>query len=156
MAVCGALLGKREDLLDLSASSKLSRERKQMYFSRFANNHDIICLQEIHGKDEFLQAISDPGPTIPAIGTSTPYNLNAGGLTIGIHESLFTDGAIVTHLSTCQGRNHIVTIQSGAFVLVVVNVHFDPDLTMRRLRERLRLFHSALAMFSWSIWRYYW
>ena len=31
------------------------------------------------------------------------------------------------------------TIHSGGYVLVVVNVHFEPDLTWRSLRERLRL-----------------
>ena len=40
---------------------------------------------------------------------------------------------------TCQGRDHIVNIRSGCQSLVVVNVHFEPDLTLRSLRERLRL-----------------
>ena len=40
---------------------------------------------------------------------------------------------------TCQGRDHIVNIQSGDRDLVVVNVHFEPDLTLRDLRERQRL-----------------
>ena len=50
-----------------------------------------------------------------------------------------SDGAIVAHVITCQGRDHIVTIQSGDCVFVVVNVHFEPVLTLRSLRERLRL-----------------
>ena len=40
---------------------------------------------------------------------------------------------------TCQGRDHIVNVQSGRKNLVIVNVHFEPELTLRRLRERLRL-----------------
>ena len=40
---------------------------------------------------------------------------------------------------TCQGRDHIVSIRSGGRNLVVVNVHFEPDLTLRSLRERQRL-----------------
>ena len=40
---------------------------------------------------------------------------------------------------TCQGRDHVVSIQSGRQSLVIVNVHFEPELTLRRLRERLRL-----------------
>ena len=38
-----------------------------------------------------------------------------------------------------QGRDHIVSIRSRDRNLVVVNVHFDPDLTLRSLRERQRL-----------------
>ena len=40
---------------------------------------------------------------------------------------------------TCQGRDHIVSIRSRGRNFVVVNVHFEPDLTLRNLRERLRL-----------------
>ena len=40
---------------------------------------------------------------------------------------------------TCQGRDHIVSIQSGRQSLLIVNVHFEPELTLMRLRERLRL-----------------
>ena len=39
---------------------------------------------------------------------------------------------------TCQGRDHIVTIRSGGGVVVIVNVHFELDLVLRFLRERLR------------------
>ena len=45
----------------------------------------------------------------------------------------------MTHMIICQGRDHIVSIQSGRQSLVIVNVHFEPELTLRRLRERLRL-----------------
>ena len=40
---------------------------------------------------------------------------------------------------TCQGSDHVVNVQSGRKNLVIVNVHFEPELTLRRLRERLRL-----------------
>ena len=49
------------------------------------------------------------------------------------------ENAIVTHVITCQRRDHIVNAQSGRKNLVIVNVHFEPVLTLRRLRERLRL-----------------
>ena len=39
----------------------------------------------------------------------------------------------------CQGRDHIVNVRSGCRNLVVVNVHFEPELTLRSLRERLCL-----------------
>ena len=66
-------------------------------------------------------------------------NLNAGGSAICIHKNLFPGGAVISHVITCQGRDHIVSIHSGDSILVIVNVHFEPDLTLRSLRERLRL-----------------
>ena len=64
--------------------------------------------------------------------------MQAGRLFLFIRTSCQT-GAIVTHVTTCQGRDHIVTIRSGDCVLVAVNVHFEPDQELRDLRERLRL-----------------
>ena len=46
----------------------------------------------------------------------------------------------MTHLITCQGRDHLVNIQSGRHNLVIVNVHFEPELTLQLL-GRLHLFH---------------
>ena len=40
---------------------------------------------------------------------------------------------------TCQGRDHIVNVQSGRQSIVIVNVHFELEFTLRQLRERLRL-----------------
>ena len=39
----------------------------------------------------------------------------------------------------CQGRDHIVNVRSGCQSLVIVNVHLEPEQTLRSLRERLRL-----------------
>ena len=114
-------------LIGSPASSQRSREQKHNYFSRLTKNNGIICTQEIHGKDEFLQAIQVLVPQFRLHGTFKPNNLNAGG------------SAVVTHVVTCQGRDHIVKIQSGDRNLVVVNIHFEPDLTLKNLRERLRL-----------------
>ena len=124
-------------LLGSPASSQHSRERKHAYLTRLARYNDI-CLQETHGKDEFLQAVQVLVPQFRLFGTLIPNNESAGGSAIFIHENLLPDGAIVTHVTTCQGRDHIVTTRSGDCVLVVVNVHFEPDLTWRGLRERLR------------------
>ena len=54
-------------------------------------------------------------------------------------KDLLLDDALVTHVVTCQGPDHIVNIGSGCRSLVVVDAHFEPELTLRRLRERLRL-----------------
>ena len=42
--------------------------------------------------------------------------------------------------TTCQGRDLMVTFRSGEGILVVVNVHFEPDPVLRDLRQILRLF----------------
>ena len=47
----------------------------------------------------------------------------------------------VTHSITCHGRDHLVNIQSERHSLVILNVHFEPDLTSRQLRGRLGLIH---------------
>ena len=72
------------------------------------------------------------------LGTIIHDNVNAGGTAIFIREHILPDHASVTHDITCQGRDHIVRIQSGESVLVIINVHFEPDLILRNLRERLR------------------
>ena len=71
-------------------------------------------------------------------GTFTPNNVNAGGSAMRIRKNFLLDGAIITHIAICQGRDHIVTIRSGVSVMVIVHVHFEPDLILRNLRERLR------------------
>ena len=63
-------------------------------------------------------------------GTFTPENEDAGGSAICIHSDV-----------ACHGRDHLVNIQSGRHNLVIVNVHFEPELTLRQLRRRLHLIH---------------
>ena len=50
-----------------------------------------------------------------------------------------TEDAFATHMITWQGRDHSVNVQSEQKNLVIVNVHFEPELALRRLRERFRL-----------------
>ena len=114
---------------------QLSRKKKHNYFTRLTKNNDIICLQEIHWKKEFPQAIQVLAPKFRLYGTFIPNNSNAGGSPVCIHKNLVPEGANVTHVVPCQGRDHIVKIQSGDRNLVVVNIHFEPDLTLRNLRE---------------------
>ena len=74
--------------------------------------------------------------------TFRPDNENAGGSAICIHRDLLPEDAIVTHVVTCQGRDHLVNIRSGRHNLVNVNVHFQPELTLRQLRGRLSIIHG--------------
>ena len=55
------------------------------------------------------------------------------GSAICIHEVLLPDDVVVTHVITCQGRDHIVNVRSGCRNLVVVNVHLEPELTPEEL-----------------------
>ena len=96
-----------------------------------------FCLQEVHGKDEFLQAIQVLAPRFRLFGTFLLDNENAGGSPICIHRDLLSEEAIVTHVVTSQGRDHLVNVRSGRHSLVIVNVHFEPELTSRQVRGRL-------------------
>ena len=81
--------------------------------SNFFKDNNIVCLQEVHGKGEYLQAIQVFAPRFRLFGTFFPENEKAGGSAICIHKDLLPELAIVTHLITCQGRDHIVHIQYG-------------------------------------------
>ena len=82
-------------LLGSPSSSQSSRERKHNCFIRFTRSNDIFSLQEIHGKDEVLQAIQVLAPRFKLHGTF---------IFICIHKDLLPDEAVVTHVVTCQGR----------------------------------------------------
>ena len=105
-------------------SKQKNREFKLKYFKRLFDNNNIVCLQEVHGKHEYLQALQVLAPWFRFFGTLIPENENAGGSAICIHRDLVPEEAIVTHLITCQGRDHLVNIQSGRHNFVFVNVYF--------------------------------
>ena len=75
-------------------------------------------------------------------------NENAGGSAICIHRDLLPEEAIVTHLITCQGRDHIVSIRSGRHNLGFVNFHFELELTLRQLRDKLHLIRPHWPSYS--------
>ena len=146
--VCDVSLGTPGVLLDRFVSSQKNREFKLKYFRKLFDTNNILCLQEVQGKDEYLQAVQVLAPRFRFFGTFNPGNENAGGSAICIHKELLPEDAIVTHMITCQGRDHIVSIQSGRQSLVIVNVHFEPELTLRRSRERIASHHCTLAVVS--------
>ena len=140
LKACGALRGTSEVSLDLFFANKRT-EFKRKYLKKLFDIYNILCLQEVHGKDEHLQAIQVLAPRFKFFGTFIPDNENAGGSAICIHRDLFPEDTLVTHVITCQGRDHLVTIGSGRHNLVFVNVHFEPELTLRQPRGRLGLTH---------------
>ena len=109
----GAFLG--------STASSQRREQKHIYLTRLAKNNDIICLQETHGKGEFRQAVQVLFPQFRFFGAFTLNNVSAGGFAIFVHKNLLPDNVFVNHTTTCQGRDHTVTVRSGGSVMVVVN-----------------------------------
>ena len=117
-------------------SRQRNREFKLKYLKRLLDNNNIICLQEVHGRDEFFQAIQVLALRFRLFGTLLPDNENAGRSAICIHRDFLPEEAI-----TCQGRDHLVNIRSERHNLVIANVHFEPELTLRQLRCRLRLHH---------------
>ena len=136
--VCGVLLGTPEVSLDLFSKQK-NREFKLKYLRKLFAHNNFLCLQEVHGRDEYLQAIQVLAPRFRFFGTFIPGNENAGGSAICIHRDLLPEEAIGTHLVTCQGHDHLVNIQSVRQSPVSVNVHFEQELTLRQLRDRLHL-----------------
>ena len=72
----------------LTSCSQLSREQKKIYFRRLIENNNIICLQDVHGKDEFLQAIQILAPRFRLYGALKRDNANAGGSAICIHKDI--------------------------------------------------------------------
>ena len=142
LKACDVLLGTPGASLDLFSPDKgTGSSNSNILKKKLLDNNNIICLQEVHGKDEFLQSIQVLFPRFRLFGTLLPDNENAGGSAICIHRDLLPEEAIVTHLITCHGRDHLVNIRSERHSLVIVNVHFEPELTSRQLRGRLGLIH---------------
>ena len=83
------------------------------------------------GKDLIFSSASNLTHSI-SDGTFIPNNVNAGGSAVLIRKNLLPENVVVTHEITCQGRDHIVRIRSGESFLVVINVHLEPDLILRR------------------------
>ena len=94
-------------------TSQRHREFKLKYLKRLFDANNLICLQEVHGKDEYLQAIQVLATQFQFFGTCIPDNENVGGSAICIHRDHLPEGAIVSHVITCQGRVDLVNIQSG-------------------------------------------
>ena len=99
---------------------------------------DVVCVQETHGKDGFLQTPQVLRTQFRMFGTFMPDNAHAGGSGMFIRKNLLPGRAAVTHEVTYQCRDHIIKVQSGESLLVIINVHFDPGPSLRSLRERLR------------------
>ena len=55
-----------------------NRELKHNYFKKLLDCNNILCLQEVHGKDEILQALQVLAPNFRLIGTFILGNENAG------------------------------------------------------------------------------
>ena len=62
----------------------------------------------------------------------------------------------MTHLITCQGRDHLVNIQSERHTFVIVNVHFEPELTSKAVTWQIGSYSPALACLSQCGGHYFW
>ena len=85
---------------------------------RLADKNHVVCLQETHGKDEFLQALQVLHSHFRMFGTFIPDNVNAGGSAILIHEGLLPDHAVIAHETTQQERDHVIRIRTDESALV--------------------------------------
>ena len=91
---CDVLLGTPGVLLDLLSQKKKNREFKLKYLKRLFDANNILCLQEVHGKDEYLQAFQALAPRFRIFGTFITDNENAVGSAICIHKELLPEEAI--------------------------------------------------------------
>ena len=137
---CDVFLGTLGALLDLFSPNRRT-ESPNSIISKNSLDHNIICLQEVHGKNECLPAIQVLAPRFRLFGTIHLDSEYAGGSAICIHRDLLLEDALVTHVVTCHGRDHLVNSQSGRHNLVIVNVHFEPERTLRQLRGRWGIIH---------------
>ena len=108
-------------LLGSTASSQTSREQKHRYLKRRVDKIDVVCVQETHGKDEFLQALQVLHTQFRMFGIFMLDIVNAGGSEMFIRKHLLPDQAVVTHEVTYQSRDHIIKVQFGESFLVIIN-----------------------------------
>ena len=68
---CDVLLGTPWALLDVFSPDRRteSSEFKLKYLKKLSDSNNIICLQEVHGKDEYLQPIQVLAPRFRFFGT---------------------------------------------------------------------------------------
>ena len=148
MEVCGVLLGIPGVSFDrFFPSRRTENSNSNISRSCLTTTTSYVSRRYMEGTSIFRLFrcwLSDFG----FFGTFIPGNENAGGSAICIHKDIPPEEAVVTHLITCQGRDHLVNVQSERHNLVVVNVHFEPELTFRQLRGRLHRIHPALACIS--------
>ena len=99
-------------------SKQKNREFKLKYLKKLFATKNILCLQEVHGKDEYLQTIQVLAPRFCFFFWYLFFteNENVGGSAICIHRDILPEEATVTHLITCQG---LVNIQFGRHNLVM-------------------------------------
>ena len=112
LKACDVLLEIFGALSDLSSPGKGADNPNLLALKKLFDRNNISCLQKVHGKDEFLQAILVLAPQFRLFRTFLSDNENAGGSAICIHRDLPPEEALVTHLITCHGRDHLVNIQS--------------------------------------------
>ena len=80
-----------ERLVGSVLSRQRNREFKLKHLKRLLDNSNITCLQEVHGKDEFLQTIQVLAPRFRLFGTFVPDNENAGRSAICIRIDLLPE-----------------------------------------------------------------
>ena len=95
--VCGVLVGTPGVSLDLFFRTQEQRVQTHKYVKKLFDTNNILCLQEVHGKDECLQAIQVLAPRFRFFLVRFPGNENAGGSAICIHRDFLPEEAIVTH-----------------------------------------------------------
>ena len=87
-------------------------ESSNSIFSRDSLTPTFYASRTCMERTNYLQAMEVLAPRIRVFGTFIPANENVGGSAICIHKDLLTEEAIVTHLVTCHGRDHLVKVST--------------------------------------------
>ena len=108
LEVFGAFLGTREGSLVQVLLPNAPGKRNTI------TSHDWprITTSSVFNKHKgnvFLQVIQVFFPQFWLFDSFTLNNVNAGGSAFSIHKNVLQDAAIFTHVTTCLGRDHIVT-----------------------------------------------
>ena len=111
-AVFDLSFGIREGLLGLRSLHNFAGKGNITISFDLPRTTTSSVFKKFMGKDEFLQATQVLAPRFRLFGTFIPNNANAGGSAMCIHKDLLLDEAMVTHVVTCQGRDHIVSVRS--------------------------------------------
>ena len=106
------------------------------YFGKLIEKNNVICFRKYTGRMNSFRRDSDY-----LVRSFLTMRIQKDQLFASI--KTFCLKALLFHVSQtiiCQGRDEVVNILSVCKFLVIVIVYFELELTLRRLRERLRFF----------------
>ena len=113
MAVFDVSPGKLKVLLDLRLPHNFPRNRNIIISDDLSKKTTSSALKKYMKRTNFVMLFKCSHHVANSLVRLYQTMQNAGGSAICIHKDLLPDDAVVTHVVTCQGRDHIVNVRSG-------------------------------------------